>query len=123
MARYDKYDPIGGGFRAALAAIWAAADDVPIGVGLDATGKVVPGAGQTGVIGVCILVGFHKAAGDIVDIMKFGEIVELTGTPAVAGTVATALTTTGVIGVTPADATHVRVGHTVEASRLIVAMP
>jgi hypothetical protein len=118
MARYDKYDPKAGGFRAALAAdLTKTAEGNPIGVGLDTNGRVVPGAGNTGVVGVVVTVKDMKA-GDIVDVMTAGEIVEMTG--ATAGTVLTALTTTGVLGTAAADATHIRVGHTVEATRLVV---
>lgn len=118
MARYDKYDPIDGGLRARLAADWAAADGVPIAVGLDTTGKVVPGVGNSGIVGVVILVVENKKAGDVVDIMNDGEILELTGLTA--GTPITAVTTTGVLETTAADATHVRIGYTVEADRLVV---
>ena len=118
MPRFDKYEPLGGGFRARLAAAWAAADGVPIAVGLDTTGKVVPGAGTTGILGVCILVAVNKNAGDVVDVMTDGEILEMTGFAA--GVPVTALTTTGVLGVVAEDATHTRIGHTVEADRLVV---
>lgn len=45
MARYDKYDPLSGGFRALLAPGWAVADETPVGVGLDTSGRVVAGEG------------------------------------------------------------------------------
>lgn len=118
MPRYDKYEPKGGGFRARLAANWAAADGAAIAVSLDNTGKVVVGAGNAGILGVLILVKENKKAGDVVDVMTDGEILEMTGLTA--GTAITADTTTGVLGVTAADATHIRVGHTVEADRLVV---
>lgn len=126
MARYDKYDPISGGFRAPLAADWAGALATPVGVGLDANGRVVPGAGNTGVIAVLVVdgrvdqVGARtniKKAGDIVDCMTQGEIVDNTGLTAgtkyYAAAAAGAVSTTGTTGQT-------RVGHTVEAGRLIV---
>lgn len=121
MPRIDKYEPKGGGFRAPLLADTAATTgnvggaNGPIGVGLDNQGRVVAGAGTTGVVGVLILAKARKA-GDIVDVMTDGEIVEWGGA---AGTFYTALTTTGVIGTAAMDATHTRVGHTVEASRLV----
>lgn len=103
MARIDKYDPISGGFRAPiLAAIAAAHDgavgesDAPIAVGLDTSGRVVPGAGNTGVKGVLCL-SSKAAAGDVVDTMTDGEIVEFGGT---AGTNYYADRTTGVISAT-----------------------
>jgi hypothetical protein len=118
MARFDKYEPLANGFRAKLLADWAAADGAPIGVGLDTAGKVVPGAGNTGVIGVVILVGYNKKAGDVVDVMTGGEILEMTGLTA--GTKITANTTTGVLSTTVAGATQAGVGFTVEADRLVV---
>lgn len=123
MARIDKYDPKVGGFRAKLLADRAATSgalgagaDAPIAVGLDNQGRVVPGAGTTGILGILILAKAAKA-GDTVDVMKLGEIVEW---PGAAGTVYTALTTTGVIGTAAVDATHTRIGSTVEATRLVV---
>lgn len=81
MARYDKYDPISGGFRANLnAAITDPAKiAVPLAVGLNASGKVVEGAGATGVIGV-LIADQEKAANEVVDVMTAGEIVDLNET-------------------------------------------
>lgn len=115
MARIDKYDPVSGGFRAPLAAAYTGAA-APIGVGLNSSGRVVAGAGDTGIVAV-LCKPDDAAAGDIVDNMTDGELVEFAGA---AGTVYTADTTTGVIDDTAPDATHTRVGHTVEATRLIV---
>lgn len=123
MARYDKYDGMVGGFRAPLAADWAAAPGAPIAVGLDADGRVVPGAGVTGVLGVFIddgaMIGgtltANKKAGDIADVMTAGEIVDNTGLAA--GTVYFGDGTAGAIGT---DNTDARIGHTVEATRLVV---
>jgi len=124
MARYDKYEPKGGGFRAKILADRAKTTDViagtiavsPIGVGLDNAGRVVPGAGTSGVVGVLVL-SSDKKAGDVVDVMTDGEIVEAGGS---AGTIITADTTTGALGTTAPDATHTRVGFVAEAGRLIV---
>lgn len=122
MARIDKYDPISGGHRAPILASIAAHDGViggataPIGVGLDTSGRVVAGAGNTGIIGVlCLPV--TSTAGDIVDVMTAGEIVDTGG---VAGTSYTANTTTGAITSAAASATQIHVGHTVEVGRLVV---
>jgi hypothetical protein len=117
MARYDKYDPVGGGHRAPLAADQAKIPGNPLGVGLNTSGRVVIGAGNTGIIGV-ICVTKDMKAGDIVDVMKFGEVVEMTSTTA--GTVYTANTTTGVLSNAAASATQTPIGYTVEADRLIV---
>lgn len=118
--RYDKYDPISGGFRAVLAADQAKNTTAQngIGVGLNSSGLVVPGAGNTGVLGVLCLTRDMKA-GDTVDIMTHGDCVEAVST-IVAGTVVTADTTTGALGITAASATKTPVGFAVEATRLVV---
>jgi hypothetical protein len=112
MARYDKYDPVSGGFRAPLADSYTGSE-TPIGVGLDVNGRVVPGAGETGVVGVLIKT-LDAAAGDIVDVMTAGEIVEFDGA---AGTNYFAASGNGAVSTT---ATGTNVGHTVEESRLVV---
>lgn len=115
MARIDKYQPVAGGFRAPLNAAYTGAV-APIAVGLNSSGRVVAGPGQTGIVGV-VCSPYDKAAGDIVDVMTAGELVEFGG---VAGTPYTANTTTGVITSGAASETQVLVGFTVEADRLIV---
>jgi hypothetical protein len=116
--RYDKYDPVSGGFRAAIAADKSTTDiATPIGVGLDTNGRVVAGAGNTGIVGVLMITKAVKA-GDIVDVMTDGELVEM-GSLA-AGTKYTANTTTGVISNGAGSATQTPVGWTVEATRLVV---
>lgn len=115
MARYDKYEPFSGGFRAPLAAdTGAGAEFTPIGVGLDSSGRVVAGAGTTGIMGVYIPHKLRKS-GDIVDVMTDGEIVELTGLTA--GTTYYAATADGVISTT---ATGKKLGSTVESTRMVV---
>lgn len=116
-ARYDKYEPKAGGFRAALNADMVKNAGNPLGVGLNTSGRVVVGAGNTGVLGVIVITKDMKA-GDIVDIMTDGECVDLAGFTA--GTVYTANTTTGVLSNAAASATQTPVGYTVEATRLIV---
>ena len=119
MARYDKYEPHAGGFRAPLAAdLSKTSGGNPIGVGLNNLGQVVPGAGNSGVKGVLCTTRDMKA-GDVIDVMTNGEVVECVA-PIVAGTTITADTTTGALDVTAADATHVAIGFTVEAARLVV---
>lgn len=126
MARYDKYDPYDGGFRAPLAADWLAADlEKVVGVGLDANGRIVKGAGNTGIRGVIVLTKAHKAK-QPVDVMTDGEIVDFThvGRPtaafaaAVAGTNFYVDATTGAVTATAAGGKFV--GHTVEKERLVV---
>jgi hypothetical protein len=119
MPRYDKYDPIDGGFRAPVAAAVTSGNAlVAYGVGLDTSGRVVLGAGNTGVIGVMIA---HnaKAIGDIVDVMTDGEIVEGTFT---AGTVYYANAGTGALETSaPAAGTNkTRIGFSTSTTRLVV---
>src|SRR5262245_17430798 len=113
--RYDKYDPVSGGFRALLAANYTGVETA-VGVGIDVNGHVVAGAGTTGVIGVLIMTR-DLLAGQVVDVMTNGEIVEFGGA---AGTVYTANTTTGAITTGAASATQTPIGYTVEAGRLVV---
>lgn len=127
MARYDKYDPKVGGFRAHLAEDWPEEDlNKVVGVGLDANGLVVQGGGQTGVLGVLVLTRVIRAGDEPVDIMTAGEIVEFptAGEPAAPGTV---IYSAAADGTTDATAGGARVGHTVESkvgrgARLVVRM-
>jgi hypothetical protein len=129
MARIDKYSGVTGGFRAPLAAAIAAASVGGVfAVSLDATGKVVIGtAAQSGFVGV-ICPDKVFAAGDVIDVMTQGEIVEFTTgangaafAPAVAGQVYTANASGAIQTTIPAAGVNYdRVGHTVEATRLVV---
>lgn len=136
VARYDKYDPKDGGFRAPLNAAWNATSG-PAGVtdlnrvivvAVNGSGRIIKAASAGAAVGVVVL-GSAKAAGDIVDVMTDGEIVELAaadiqgGTAPTAGTkyyfdaTAARLTATAP---TPAGTNGFYVGHTVEAGRLVV---
>jgi len=115
MARVDKTESAIGVVRAKLAGAWTGSA-TPKGFGIDVNGRAVPGAGQSGVIGV-VCQPRSLAAGDIVDIITAGELVEFAG---VAGTKYTALTTDGTISSAAVDATHVPIGWTVEATRLVL---
>lgn len=124
MARYDKYNPISGGFRAKLAGAWSSSDVGKIfGVGLDTSGRVVKGAGNTGIVGV-VVVNRAMAAGDVVDVMQHGEIVDATmsdGTTALtAGTPYYFVVATGLLSATATA--QPKVGFTVETTRLVVRM-
>jgi hypothetical protein len=101
-----------------LAADLAVITGNPVGFGINTSGQAVPGAGNTGVIGV-VCNGKAKKAGDIIDIMTDGDCVDCVA-PLVAGTVITADTTTGALGVSAASATKTPIGYTVEATRLVV---
>lgn len=137
MARYDQVEPHVGIVRAPLAAdltVPAGGEFGPIAVSLDANGRVVVGtAGQSGFVGVLVknlpvvAAGRFSAAqtvnnwmgaraGDVVDIMIQGEIVDVTGLAA--GSAIYAVPATGVLTTTASG--NVRVGFTVEASRLVV---
>jgi hypothetical protein len=119
--RWDKTDPYDT-IRAPLNVAWLAADiGVIIGVGINASGKLVKGAGNTGCIGVVCL-SKVRPAGHPVDIIKRGEAVG--GVNLVAATAALAGTSYSIsaAGVITATAAGVRgtLGLTVEADRLIV---
>lgn len=139
MSRIDKYEPLTGGFRAPLAANFAVNDLGKIlPVSLDANGRVVVAAvGNSGFVGVIILTSV-KNAGDIVDVMQDGDVVEFSlasapgnaaaGAAGVAGTnyfvdAATGLLVAGTgarTATAPATAGSKYVGTTVEATRLEV---
>lgn len=121
MARYDKYEPKSGGFRAPLAADLSATSKAgngnPKGCTLDTNGRVVfTGITAANFRGVVCTTKDMKA-GDIVDVMTDGEIVEMAAT--VAGATVTT-DATGVIDDVAADASHFNVGFTVESTRLVV---
>lgn len=123
MARIDKTNSAIGVFRAPLAADYTGTE-TPIGVGLDVNGRVVAGAGQSGIVGILCRPPANPStpllpykAGLPVDVLTNGELVEFAGA---AGTRYTANTTTGVISSAAASATQIPVGWTVEATRLVV---
>jgi hypothetical protein len=134
VARYDKYDSKLSGSRVFLAADWSSSDlEKVIGVGLNASGQLVKGAGQTGIIGILILTRVIKAGREPVDIMKRGEVVafSLQGKPNVAfastaGTRYQVNDTTGAVsalsGATAPAAGNTYIGHTIEADRLVVSV-
>lgn len=139
MSRYDKYEPYANGFRAPLAADWPRADAIvgrAYGVGLNASGQIVKGAGVTGIMGVLVLTqaeqysGNKHKAGAWVDVMTSGDIVEWATTADVAGVAGTnyyvtAATGAIVAGAAAAVAGQVYLGTTVEVgtktgARLVV---
>jgi hypothetical protein len=136
MATYDQVEPHIGICRAPLAAnltFDANGDFGPKGVSLDANGRVVVGtAGQSGYVGVLVKAvpvmpaGRFTAAqtinnwmggraGDVVDIMIQGQILDCAGLPAGSKIYAAA---DGTLSTTATSATYV--GFTVEAGRLFV---
>lgn len=114
MARYDKYEPNVGGFRALLEDAWLEANiGIVLGSSLNASGRVILTGGQTGWVGVLVM-DRTRPAGHSVDTMTFGEIVDVEGL--VAGTVYYVQADGTVSDVV----TRYKVGHTVEADRLVV---
>lgn len=125
MSRFDKYDPVSGGFRAPLLAAITSADVGKIqAVSINTSGQVViGGAAETAIMGVICP---HKvfAAGDIIDVMTGGEIVEATmtgGGAFTAGAIVYGHGTTGGVGVVDATSTSGKVlGKMIELNRMIV---
>jgi hypothetical protein len=127
VARYDKYDSKMSGTRVFLAADWSASDlEKVVGVGLNASGQLVKGAGATGIIGVLVLTRVIKAGREPVDLMKRGEIVafDKVGRPNTAFAAAAPGTKffAAPDGTVSTTNTGTYVGHTVEKSRLVVSM-
>ena len=111
--RIDKYNPVSGGFRAPLNAAYTGVA-AAVGTSINSSGRALPGAaGQTGFVGL-LCKPDDAAAGDVVDIMTHGEIVEA---GLAAGTTYYLHATTGAIQTTKTD---YYVGYTVEADRLVV---
>lgn len=122
MARYDKYDPKDGGFRAPLGVAFVLADVGKVfGVGLNASGAVVKGAGNTGII-AALVVNQPMAIGEVVDCMTDGEIVEMTTQAGAALTAGTRYFGVAASGDFNTTATGTPLGFTVEATRLIVRL-
>jgi hypothetical protein len=119
--RTDVSNPHSGTHRARLEAAWLAADvGEIIGVGLNASGRVVKGAGNTGVIGVLVM-SQVRPAGHPVDVLKIAEVTggtQIAGVAAVAGT-SYSITAAGVIAATAAGVPG-NLGHTVEIDRFVV---
>lgn len=120
--RTDKSEPYGGStHRARLEAAWLAADvGEIIAVGLNANGRVVKGAGNTGVIGILCL-SQVRPAGHPVDVMKRGELVDGTQVAGAAVTAGTgySVSAVGVIAPTAAGVAG-NLGQTAEIDRFIV---
>lgn len=116
-ARYDKYDGVAGGFRVDAAAACPEAEfDQVRGAALDVNGHMITGAaGNSGFVGVVIRDRTKRRAGNPQDVMTNGEIVDVTGLAA--GTTYYLNAATGVLGTAE---TRYKVGHTVEAWRLVV---
>lgn len=125
MSRFDKYDPVSGGFRAPLAAAILAADVGKIqAVSINGSGKVaIGGAAETAIIGVIVPVR-AMAANEPIDVMTHGEIVEAlttAGAAFVAGAIVSVATgaSTGLV----ASAAGKVIGRVIEATRVVIRCP
>lgn len=135
MARFDKYDPVSGGFRGAVAVDFPDADlGKAFGYGFDVNGKLVKGVGNTGIVGVVVVTSKPGRVGpnreiSVIDVMRAGCITDFGPSDAgkvpgvdfgVAGTryyadAAGIITATDAVGKT-------YIGHTVEPDRLEVCV-
>lgn len=125
MARFDKYNPVSGGFRARLgfAPVASEVGDV-IAVNLNGSGQVIKAVAAADAEGVIVLSSLLNQ-GDVVDVMTHGEIVDIGASDNVTGAAAGATAyagATGAVGVTApgAGVNSTRIGRFVEAWRLIV---
>lgn len=126
MSRFDKYGPYIGGFRAKLAVALAfntvqANNDIGKvwAVGLNASGQVVKGAGQTGIVGVICAVR-PMAIGEPIDVMQVGEIGDFTMADLTAAAAGQRYYGVAADGTFSTVATGTPLGWTVEATRLHV---
>jgi hypothetical protein len=125
IPRFDKYDPVSGGFRAPLAAAILATDKDKIqAVSINTSGQVaIGGAAETAIIGV-IIAGRAMAAGEVIDVMTHGEIVgalTTAGAAFVTGAIVSVATgaSTGLV----ASAAGKVIGRVIEADRLVIRCP
>lgn len=123
MSRFDKYDPVSGGFRAPLDAAISSSDVGKIfAVALNNTGEVIrTGIATSMIVGVIVP---HKAfaAGDVIDVMTAGEIVEATETAGTAFTAGTPVYGHADGTVNDTATSGKLVGFTVELDRVVVRL-
>jgi hypothetical protein len=118
MARVDKTDSAIGVVRGTLAADIAVADlDQVVPCGFDTQGRIVKGAGNTGVKGVMVPSKTVTKAGSRADLFVLADIVEVAGLAAGTSYFADA---DGDI-VTAAEG-NTAIGYTVEADRLLIRL-
>lgn len=118
--RFDKYDPVSGGFRAKLNAAIVTADvNKILGVSINTSGKVVVGgAAAADIVGVICAVR-AMAANEPIDVMTGGEIVNATysgGGATAAGDRVYAATD----GSTSTTNTGKLVGRVIEVGRIVI---
>lgn len=126
MARFDKYDPKSGGFRARLGFAPSAAEvgDV-IAVTLNGSGLVVKTTAATDVCEGVICLSSQLNQNDVVDVMTDGEIVDIGASDNVTGAATGAVAyagASGAVNVTApgAGVNGTKIGRFVEAWRLVV---
>lgn len=125
MARFDKYDPVSGGFRARLGFSPAGSEvgDV-IAVIINGSGLAVKTTDAISCDGV-ICLSRQNALNDVIDVMTAGEIVDVGASDNVTGAAAGAKmysANAGAVGTTAPGAgiNGTAIGKFVEAWRLIV---
>jgi hypothetical protein len=124
VSRFDKYDPVSGGFRGRLAAAIVLADVGKIqAVSINTSGKVVIGGpAETAVMGV-IIADRPMAVNEAIDVMTHGEIVEATMTVGTAFT-AGAIVYAHAAGTVDVTATAGKIiAKMVELNRMVVRCP
>jgi hypothetical protein len=122
MARFDKVDPKDGSYRAKLAFAPVAGDvGKVIPIEINGSGLVAKAAANSTAVKGVICLSSLLAAGDPVDVMTDGEIVDVT-TASVTGAAAGAEIKAGAAGTLDAAGTGDSVGWMVEPWRLIVRL-
>lgn len=126
-SRFDKYDPVSGGFRAPLNAAILSADVNKLqGVSINGSGKVViGGAAETDIVGVICPVR-AMAANEVIDVMTRGEIADARTTADAAFTAGGPIRVVGATGVIEngtAGAGQKIVGFVLEADRIVINCP
>lgn len=120
MARFDKYDPKDGGFRAALGFAVVAADvGKVIPVDIDGSGLAQRAAANSANVRGVICPTEATAQGRPIDVMTDGEVVDVT-TGDVTGAAAGATVHAGAAGTADVAGTGRTLGFFVEAWRLVV---
>lgn len=120
-ARVDKTDSATGVVRAPLNADIASSEWNKVrAVGLNSSGRVVLGAGVSGIKGIAIFDRTNSKAGKACDIFRFAEVILDGADLLTAATNYTANTTTGVVSNAAVSGTQIAIGYTVQNDRLIV---
>ena len=121
MARFDKYDPVSGGFRAKLnAAILTADIGKVLGVSVNSSGKVVVGgAAVADIVGVICPVR-AMSANEPIDVMTSGEIQDATYSAGGATAAGDRIYVAIADGATSTTNTGKLVGRVVEVGRMLI---